>query len=239
MKLYNIVIAIARYMLKLLPPSISLKMLFKAEDLLRVLIAKEAIRWGKGIHPKHWLTDYHRFFIENIADGESVLDIGCGAGELTYDIAVRARPRLVMGIDMNPKAIAVAKQRYEGKVHNLKFIVGKAPDDLPEMEFDVVVLSNVLEHQEDRISFLKSIIVKVKPRKALIRVPMFERDWRVPLRKVLSLNYFLDPTHYIEYTYSALYRELEAAGLTVKKLVVKWGEFYVVCEPKHAGRDAS
>ena len=33
---------------------------------------------GQGEHPKHKLTRYHDFFIEHIADGAHVLDVGCG-----------------------------------------------------------------------------------------------------------------------------------------------------------------
>jgi SAM-dependent methyltransferase len=43
--------------------------------------------------------------------GERVLDIGCGAGELSLAIA-RARPRAeVVGVDVSPELVAVARER--------------------------------------------------------------------------------------------------------------------------------
>ena len=42
---------------------------------------------------------------------------------------------------------------------------------------DVIVLSNVLEHIEHRVSFLKSLVSEVRPQKVLIRVPYFKREY--------------------------------------------------------------
>jgi SAM-dependent methyltransferase len=79
-----------------------------------------------------------------------------------------------------------------------------------ETEFTVVVLSNVLEHIDDRVGFLKRLQVyftSVKTehrepntlpqslvtrhsspaRRFLIRVPLCERNWRVPLKQELGV----------------------------------------------------
>ena len=68
-------------------------------------------------------------------------------------------------------------------------MLGKAPEEIPHEPFDVVILSKVLEHQRDRVTFLKEIIKRVKPKKILIRVPCFERDWRE--RTMLSTSQIL------------------------------------------------
>ena len=52
-----------------------------------------AIDYDGGIHVKHRLTLYHDFFVDRIHAGERVLDVGCGKGELAYDIAERTAPR--------------------------------------------------------------------------------------------------------------------------------------------------
>ena len=49
------------------------------------------------IHPKHRIMNYHKFFIDNIDENGVVLDIGCGNGALSYDIAKKAKK--VVGID--------------------------------------------------------------------------------------------------------------------------------------------
>jgi hypothetical protein len=60
----------------------------------------------------------------------------------------------------------------------------------------------------------------------LIRVPLIERDWLVSLKKEMGLNYFSDPTHYIEYTKESFDQEVTEAGLKVKSIQCKWGEIW-------------
>ena len=101
--------------------------------------------------------------------------------------------------------------------------------------FDTVVLSNVLEHLPERAAFLRSVRMRVHPRRFLLRVPLFERDWRVPLKKELGIEWRLDLTHETEYTEEAFRNELEQAGLHITELHIRWGEIW--CEA-HADADA-
>lgn len=39
-----------------------------------------------GLHPKHCLMDYHKFFVDNTEPHDIVLDIGCGNGALACDL---------------------------------------------------------------------------------------------------------------------------------------------------------
>jgi len=66
----------------------------------------------------------------------------------------------------------------------------------------------------------------VKPGRWLIRVPMFNRHWFVPLRKELGMSYFSDQTHYTEYTQQSFEEELEAAGLAITYQQINWGEIW-------------
>ena len=90
-------------LLRLFPAKYTLKFLLHLDSILYELIPQEAIRYNGGIHPKHRLTDYHKFFIENVEEGERVLDIGCGSGELTYDVAIHSKPSLIVGMDSDEK----------------------------------------------------------------------------------------------------------------------------------------
>jgi hypothetical protein len=60
---------------------------------------------------------------------------------------------------------------------------------------------------------------------------MFEREWPVPYKKELGVEWRLDPTHEIEYTEKELQEELFEAGLDILSLDIRWGEFYVVVTP--------
>ena len=68
------------------------------------------------------------------------------------------------------------------------------------------------------------------PQKILLRVPIFERDWRVPLKEELGVDYRLDQTHFIEYRQDEFWKEIKEAGFEVDHFVVKWGEIWAeVC----------
>ena len=165
-------------------------------------VNQAAIRYEKGIHPKHRLMDYHRFFIERLKRSDRVLDVGCGYGAVSFSMAQAGA--LVTGVDIDEKNIPMARERY--KHINLDFVHGDVTRDLPNGVFDVIVMSNVLEHIEDRIGLLKMIQDKFQPKLWLIRVPMINRDWLVPLKKELGMPYFSDPTHYTEYTLKRVLR---------------------------------
>lgn len=215
----------------------ALQRLFLLRDLLDRLISERAIDLGNGEHPKHHLMKYHDFFINNIKDGETVLDVGCGYGAVSRSIA-RARPNsLVIGVENNERRFAQS-QKFEG-MENLRYIFGEAPYAVADVECDVIVLSNVIEHIEDRISFLHRITEMVRPNRMLIRVPYFQRDWMVPFRKEIGMSYFNDPTHFIEHTADEFEFEMRAANLDIVSIDYVWGEIWaVVIEQKQAVTNA-
>ena len=95
---------------------------------------------------------------------------------------------------------------------------------------DYVILSNVLEHIENRIQFLKDIQKATKSNRFLIRVPNFSRDWQIPMRKELGIYYFSDNDHKIEHTSEELEQELKSAGFIIKEKITIWGEIWTECE---------
>lgn len=200
-----------------------LRELFSLRDDLMRELEQTAIRYERGTHPKHRVTGYHSFFVERIRAGEKVLDIGCGNGSLAFSMAETGA--IVSGIDINESLIQSARRRYERA--NLIFIAGDVTKTLPSDCFDVVVLSNVLEHIDDRKQFLMTVCEKTRPKRFLIRVPMINRDWGVPLRRELGMSYLSDPTHFLEYTRDSIEVELKAAGLSIETVETVWGEFWI------------
>jgi hypothetical protein len=136
----------------------------------------------------------------------------------------------VVAIDINEQSIAQAKKRFGHP--RVDYRVGDAQVDVLGGPFDVVVLSNVLEHLTDRTVFLNRLVVSAQPDRLLIRVPLFERDWRVPLKSELGVEWRLDPTHEVEYTMESFCEEMEAAGLMVASREVRWGEIWAECRSK-------
>jgi hypothetical protein len=95
-------------------------------------------------------------------------------------------------------------------------------------------MSNVLEHIEERVDFLQGLIKKINPHRILIRVPLFERHWHIPMRKELGVGYFSDQTHFIEHTLEEFSYEMQQAGLDIISQDIHWGEIWAVTQPRPA-----
>lgn len=206
-----------------MPAADGLRFLFWIDSALYPTMGQLAVRYGNGTHAKHRLIAYHDFFVARISADDRVLDVGCGIGAVAFDIASRAGATVV-GVDVNEQNLAIAKDRHSHP--KVRYVWGDVLKALPEESFDVVVLSNVLEHLPGRAEFLNRVEQSCRVSRFLIRVPLFERDWRVPLKKELGIEYRLDPTHEIEYTRETFQQEMAAAGLTISYMEIRWGEIW-------------
>jgi len=188
------------------------------------VVTKLAILAEGGLHPKHRLIGYHKFFVDNVSSEETVLDIGCGNGALSCDLAKKAKK--VIAVDLSERNIEIAKKEYFNP--NIEYEIGDATRFDFKKRADIIVLSNVLEHIKDRVEFLKKI-KELAPR-ILIRVPMINRDWLALYKKEIGIEYRLDKTHFIEYTLESFKEEVERAGLKVEKYSIQFGEIWSVVE---------
>lgn len=98
----------------------------------------------------------------------SVLEIGCATGELISAVPVRAGGRRV-GVDISEANIAAARARFPG----VEFRCGDFRD-LTGSHFDVVVLSDVLEHVPDDAAFLRDAAALADT--VLLNLPL-EDNW--------------------------------------------------------------
>ncbi len=229
-ELHSILKVVLEEKVKQLDAKEALKFLFGLDQAIYLLEGQQAIRYGDGTHTKHKHMNYHKFFTDNILQGENVLDIGCSFGQVTSDVAKKVNTGKVVGIEIEEFKVVQAKETYKD-IKNLEFVHADATKWSPDIKFDVITLSNVLEHIKDRPGLLKTLIKKYNPKKFLIRVPTFDRDWRVPLKKELGLDYFLDDTHFIEFTDETFAKEMREAGLEIVSKTVNWGEIWAVLKP--------
>lgn len=207
---------------------IGLERLFRLRDKLDWVINERAMAYGNGEHPKHRLTQYHDFFIERISNGDRVLDVGCGYGAVARSIA-RAHPSSeVVGIDQDRPRISQAIA--SDNPSNLHFVEGDATMSIPGGPWSTVVLSNLLEHIENRVDFLRALQKSTSASRYLIRVPLFERDWQMALRRELDVDFRSDEDHKIEHTQAEFLAEISTAGLTVLEMQTLWGEIWATCK---------
>ena len=201
---------------------VAIRQLVKLHNYCHHKIAELASWLEGGIHPKHRITNYHQYFIDRVRSADRVLDVGCGIGYLAYHLAPQVRE--IFGIDFFEPSIIYAQKHHQAP--NLKFIFGDINAFSFVDRFDKIVLSNVLEHIDDRVGLLTKLHQLSDT--ILFRVPMEDRDWLTIYKKELGLEYRLDSTHRIEYRLATLEVELAQAGWRIESYQVNWGELWAI-----------
>jgi 2-polyprenyl-3-methyl-5-hydroxy-6-metoxy-1,4-benzoquinol methylase len=207
-------------------PKDALRDVFEIDNQLYKLESKLGKQYDNGLHPKHRIIAYHNFFAQHIESGQRVLDIGSGNGFLANHIASNVNDCIVKGIEIEQDRVDLASKSYRRS--NLEFVCGDVLNIKYDESYDVVMMSNVLEHIKNRRDFLTSLKNRVKPKKWLIRVPQFNRDWRVPLKREVGAEWRLSKGHFVEYTSDDFKDELNSVGLMPVVLEYIWGELWSV-----------
>jgi SAM-dependent methyltransferase len=92
------------------------------------------------------------YLLPHLVDGQRLLDVGCGPGTLTVDLARRVGPSgAVVGVDVSESVVAEATAHAAAeKAGNVTFRAGDFRTlDLPPRSFDVVHAHQVLQHLRD------------------------------------------------------------------------------------------
>jgi ubiquinone/menaquinone biosynthesis C-methylase UbiE len=101
-----------------------------------------------------------------IKPDDSVLDVGCGTGEVTLLAKTRAKHGKVYGIDPAPEMIAVARNKAARKGHDIDFRVGVIEAlPFPDSSINVVTSSLMMHHlpEDLRVRGLAEIYRVLKP----------------------------------------------------------------------------
>jgi glycosyltransferase involved in cell wall biosynthesis len=162
----------------------------------------------------------HTMAIEAVGEGEKVLDIGCGKGDIGAILQAKKGCR-VTGIDQLSEE-EVPSGRIESFIsHDLH--EGTLPEGLAG-DFDTILMLDVIEHLRDVERFLDNIRARFgrsQPR-LIITTPnigFFVTRFGLLLG---SFNYgrrgILDLTHTRIFTFASLRNLLEESGFQVKKL---------------------
>ncbi|HUX03900.1 MAG TPA: methyltransferase domain-containing protein [Acidimicrobiales bacterium] len=92
------------------------------------------------------------FLLPHLRPGQELLDVGCGPGTITVDLARRVAPGRVIGVDLSSEVIEVARSSNAPLAPTVSFEVADVYG-LPfaDGSFDVVYMHQVLQHLSNPI----------------------------------------------------------------------------------------
>jgi demethylmenaquinone methyltransferase/2-methoxy-6-polyprenyl-1,4-benzoquinol methylase/phosphoethanolamine N-methyltransferase len=136
-----------------------------------------------------------RITVDNaqIQPGDSVLDVGCGTGEVALLAKTRTKAGRVYGIDPAPEMIAVAKSKAARKKLNVDFRVGVIEAlPFPDASLDVVTSSLMMHHLPDdlQVGGMAEVYRVLKPGGRLLIA-----DFMQPTGSILK-HLFMVVTHH-------------------------------------------
>ena len=99
------------------------------------------------------------YLIPHLTPGLRLLDVGCGPGNITADLAGLVAPGDAIGIDREAGVLAEATAAASGRgVGNVRFAVGDVYAlGYPDASFDVVHAHQVLQHLSDPVAALRQM----------------------------------------------------------------------------------
>jgi SAM-dependent methyltransferase len=105
------------------------------------------------------------YLLDRLEPGLDLLDVGCGPGTITLDLAARVAPGKVVGIDRADEVIAQADAlRAERGVDRVRFATGDVYAlDFDDASFDVVHAHQVLQHLQDPVAALRELRRVLRP----------------------------------------------------------------------------
>lgn len=138
-------------------------------------VANSRIKYRKSKH-YYWdsITDYCNFFIQS---DSTVLEIGCGTGELIAQINGYDKT----GIDFSKMMIDEAKKQFP----DIEFVCMSAEEIKLEKKYDVIILSNLVGYLLD-IQRVFEEIMKVSHKETKIIITYYNIYWE-PLIKLAEL----------------------------------------------------
>ena len=112
-------------------------------------------------HGARTVANSAQYLVPHLAAGQRILDVGCGPGSLTVDIAAQAAPSSVTAVDASADVIAVADAAHG---HVADFATGDVYAlDFPDNRFDIVHAHQVLQHLDRPVAALAEMRRVTRP----------------------------------------------------------------------------
>jgi SAM-dependent methyltransferase len=105
------------------------------------------------------------YLLPHLRPGLSLLDVGCGPGTITADLARLVAPGQVTGVDAAPDVVAQAQEHVAAiGAGNVSFATGDVFDlRFADASFDVVHAHQVLQHLDDPVAALVEMRRVLRP----------------------------------------------------------------------------
>ena len=139
------------------------------------------VSYGTLGKDKYW----KRKILEQISDGDSFLDLACGTGILTREIAEKFPAAKIVGIDITKSYLDVAKKN-SNSFDNISFILDDAEKFKLDSKFDCITGSYLPKYCDPEI-LVKNCMTHLKPGGKIIL-----HDFTYPKNLVIKLlwNFF-------------------------------------------------
>ena len=166
-----------------------------------------------------WVGEQQAIKVMELGVGTSLLDIGCGKGELTS--MYKKRFDRVVGVEPTKEYVAVA-DRSTGA----EYFIGDGETFKLNEKFDTIAMNMLIEHVDDPISLLENAKKHLSENGVIIvQVPnsrSITRRLGVLMGVIPSLSYMsereqVECGHKRTYTVESLIQEIKEAGLEVLK----------------------
>jgi len=120
------------------------------------------VSYGTLGKDKYW----KKKILEQISDGDSFLDLACGTGILTREIAEKFPTAKIVGIDITKSYLDVAKKN-SNSFDNISFILDDAEEFKLDSKFDCITASYLPKYCDPEV-LVKNCVAHIKPGSKLI-----------------------------------------------------------------------
>jgi SAM-dependent methyltransferase len=104
------------------------------------------------------------YLLPHLRPGQDLLDLGCGPGTITVDLAERVAPARVVGLDAAGGVLAEAAALADRRGVAVEWVTGDALAlPFPDATFDVVHAHQVLQHLPDPVGALREAARVLRP----------------------------------------------------------------------------
>ena len=154
------------------------------------------------------------------SQGNNILDIGCGTGELLNYFKLKGWN--TRGVEPDPDARKLAIDNYQLNISDLDSLLDKA-----DIRFDIITMWHVLEHVWDLHSYLDGIKNLLNDNGTFIVAVPNRNSWDAKHYKSMWAAYDV-PRHLYHFSQKSMNELMESANFKLHKIVpMKFDSYYI------------